>query len=111
MEKKTEAEKGIPFDLAESVTYGIGSVVSKTLLKKDSGTITLFSFDKGQGLSEHTAPFDAVVHLLEGEAEITIGGEPRRVGAGQMLIMPADVPHALQATERFKMLLIMIRSR
>jgi quercetin dioxygenase-like cupin family protein len=111
MEKKTEAEKGIPFGLAESVTYGIGSVVSKTLLKKDSGTITLFSFDKGQGLSEHTAPFDAVVHLLEGEAEITIGGEPRRVGAGQMLIMPADVPHALQATERFKMLLIMIRSR
>ena len=111
MEKKTEAEKGIPFDLVESVTYGIGSVVSKTLLKTDSGTITLFSFDKGQGLSEHTAPFDAVVHLLEGEAEITIGGEPRKVGAGQMLIMPAHVPHALHATEQFKMLLIMIRSR
>ena len=111
MENTAEILKGKPFDLTESVTYGIGSVVSKTLLKKDSGNITLFSFDKGQGLSEHTAPFDAVVHLLDGQAEITIGGEPRTVSAGQMLIMPADVPHALHATERFKMLLIMIRSR
>ena len=86
-------------------------MVSKTLLKKDSGNITLFSFDKGQGLSEHTAPFDAVVHILDGKAEITIGGEPQMVNAGQMLIMPADIPHALHATEQFKMLLIMIRSR
>ena len=111
MEKSSEIGKGKPFNLADSVTYGIGSVVSKTLLKKDSGNITLFSFDKGQGLSEHTAPFDAVVHILDGQAEISIGGEPQMVNAGQMLIMPANVPHALQATERFKMLLIMIRSQ
>ena len=111
MDTSTEVGKGKAFDLAASVNYGIGSVVSKTLLKKDSGNITLFSFDKGQGLSEHTAPFDAVVHILDGEAEITIGGEPQTVKAGQMLIMPADIPHALQATEQFKMLLIMIRSR
>ena len=111
MDTPAEVGKGKAFDLAASVNYGIGSVVSKTLLKKDSGNITLFSFDKGQGLSEHTAPFDAVVHILDGEAEITIGGEPQTVKAGQMLIMPADIPHALQATEQFKMLLIMIRSR
>ena len=111
MEKSSEIEKGKPFNLADSVTYGIGPVVSKTLLKKDSGNITLFSFDKGQGLSEHTAPFDAIVHILDGQAEISIGGEPKIVNAGQMLIMPANVPHALQATERFKMLLIMIRSQ
>lgn len=111
MDTSAEVGKGKAFDLAASVNYGIGSVVSKTLLKKDSGNITLFSFDKGQGLSEHTAPFDAVVHILDGEAEITIGGEPQTVKAGQMLIMPADIPHALQATEQFKMLLIMIRSR
>ena len=111
MDKLSEIGKGKPFNLADSVTYGIGSVVSKTLLKKDSGNITLFSFDKGQGLSEHTAPFDAVVHILDGQAEISIGGEPRMVSAGQMLIMPANIPHALQANERFKMLLIMIRSQ
>ena len=111
MDTSAEVGKGKAFDLAASVNYGIGSVVSKTLLKKDSGNITLFSFDKGQGLSEHTAPFDAVVHILDGEAEITIGGEPQTVKAGQMLIMPADIPHALQATKQFKMLLIMIRSR
>ena len=111
MENTTKIGKGEPFNLADEVTYGIGSVVSKTLLKKDSGNITLFSFDKGQGLSEHTAPFDAVVHILDGQAEITIGGEPRTVSAGQMVIMPANVPHALQASEQFKMLLIMIRSQ
>jgi quercetin dioxygenase-like cupin family protein len=111
LENTAEIGKGKPFDLTNSVTYGTGSVVSKTLLKKDSGNITLFSFDKGQGLSEHTAPFDAVVHILDGQAEITIGGEPWTVSAGQMLIMPAELPHALHATERFKMLLIMIRSR
>jgi quercetin dioxygenase-like cupin family protein len=101
--------KGVPFDLKEHVTYAIGSVVSKTLLKKDTGNITLFSFDKGQGLSEHTSPYDAVVHVLDGEAEITIGGRMQPVKAGQMLIMPADVSHALHARVQFKMLLIMIR--
>ena len=110
MEKQAEEiQKGRPFDPAENVTYAIGSVVSKTLLKKDTGNITLFSFDKGQGLSEHTSPYDAVVYILDGKAEITIGGDPHTVEAGQMLIMPADVPHALHAVEQFKMLLTMIR--
>lgn len=110
MEKQAEEiKKGRAFNLSENVTYAIGSVVSKTLLKKDTGNITLFSFDKGQGLSEHTSPYDAVVYILDGKAEITIGGDPHTVVTGQMLIMPADVPHALHAAEQFKMLLIMIR--
>ncbi len=103
------ATKGVAFDLKEHVAYAIGSVVSKTLLKKDTGNITLFSFDKGQGLSEHTSPYDAVVNVLDGEAEITIGGRMQTVKAGQMLIMPANVSHALLAQVQFKMLLIMIR--
>jgi quercetin dioxygenase-like cupin family protein len=109
MVNDTVATKGVSFDLKEHVTYAIGSVVSKTLLKKDTGNITLFSFDKGQGLSEHTSPYDAVVHVLDGEAEITIGGKMQTVKAGQMLIMPANVSHALLAQVQFKMLLIMIR--
>lgn len=111
MEAKTEAEKGVPFNLAETVSYAGGSVVSKTLLKKDVGNITLFSFDSGQGLTEHTSPFDAVVYIMDGEAEITIGGKEQIVAAGEMMIMPANIPHSLQAIKRFKMLLIMIRSR
>jgi quercetin dioxygenase-like cupin family protein len=109
MVNDTVATKGVSFDLKEHVTYAIGSVVSKTLLKKDTGNITLFSFDKGQGLSEHTSPYDAVVHVLDGEAEITIGGKMQTVKSGQMLIMPANVSHALLAQVQFKMLLIMIR--
>ncbi|NNF99515.1 MAG: cupin domain-containing protein [Desulfobacteraceae bacterium] len=109
METTSSAPIGEPFGLSEHVTYAIGSVVSKTLLKKDIGNITLFSFDAGQGLSEHTAPFDATVYILDGEAQITIGGNTSRVAAGQMLIMPANVPHALHAEKQFKMLLIMIR--
>ncbi len=100
---------GSVFNLADHVDYADGSVVSKTLLKKDTGNITLFSFAAGQGLSEHTAPFDAVVQILDGRAEITIGGKPHEVKSGEMLIMPAHVPHALHAVERFKMLLVMIR--
>ena len=111
MEPSSGTPKGIAFDLADHVTYAIGAVVSKTLLKKDTGNITLFSFDAGQGLSEHTSPYDAVVLVLEGRAEITIGGRAQEVRGGQMLIMPAAVPHALQAVERFKMLLIMIRGK
>jgi len=111
MDHAHETTKGTPFDLTDAVTYADGSVVSKTLLKKESGNITLFAFDKGQGLSEHTAPFDAVVYILDGQAEITIGGDPRSASAGRMLIMPANIPHALHATDRFKMLLIMIRSQ
>ncbi len=102
--------KGSPFDLKDAVAYADDSVVSKTLLKKDSGNVTLFSFDKGQGLSEHTAPFDAMVQILDGKAEIRIGGKEQTVSAGEMIVMPAQVPHALQAKERFKMLLVMIKS-
>jgi quercetin dioxygenase-like cupin family protein len=109
MDEANAQLKGTPFDLEKFVDYADGSVVSKTLLKKNTGTITLFAFDKGQGLSEHTAPFDAVVYVLDGEARIAIGGRPRTVSAGEMLIMPAGIPHALQAEKRFKMLLVMIR--
>ena len=97
------------FNLAEFVDYADGSVVSKTLIKKDTGNITLFAFDAGQGLSEHKAPFDAVVYLLDGKAEITVGGETNSVSAGEMMIMPANIAHALRAIEPFKMLLVMIR--
>jgi quercetin dioxygenase-like cupin family protein len=110
MSKQSTIPKGKPFNLENHIEYAAGSVVSKTLIKKEIGTITLFAFDQDQGLSEHTAPFDAVVHLLDGTAEITIGGTPQIVNAGEMLIMPANVSHALQAKERFKMLLVMIRS-
>ncbi|HPH03682.1 MAG TPA: cupin domain-containing protein [Spirochaetota bacterium] len=101
---------GTAFDPGQSVAYAEGSVVSKTILdKKEAGNLTLFSFDAGQGLSEHTSPYDAVVHILDGEAEITIDGDAQTVRAGEMLIMPANKPHALLARIRFKMLLIMIR--
>lgn len=90
--------------------YQDGSVVSRTLLKRSGGTITLFAFDAGQGLSEHTAPFDAIAHVLEGEAEVTIAGTAVRVAAGEVVLMPANQPHALNARTRFKMLLTMIRS-
>ncbi len=110
MNEQSSTPKGVPFHLENAVAYAIGSVVSKTLLKKNAGTITLFSFDAGQGLSEHTAPFDAVVYILDGAADITIGGKKFTVSAGESLIMPANVPHALHAEERFKMLLVMIRS-
>jgi quercetin dioxygenase-like cupin family protein len=110
MNNETGTPKGKAFKLEKFIDYSDGSVVSKTLLKKEIGNITLFSFDQGQGLSEHTAPFDAMVQILDGAAEITIGGEPQTVTAGDMLIMPANVSHALHAAERFKMLLVMIRS-
>lgn len=90
--------------------YQEGTVVSRTLIDKPVGTITVFAFDEGQGLSEHTAPYDAFVQILDGEAEITIAGEPHRVSAGQMIIMPANRPHALKGIKSFKMLLVMIRA-
>ena len=93
----------------ELVSYQPGSVVSREVVKKKTGTVTLFAFDEGQGLSEHTAPFDALVHVLDGVAEITIGGTPKRVAAGELILMPANVPHALKAVGRFKMMLVMIR--
>jgi len=91
------------------VVYQPGAVVSRTLVKKNAGTVTLFAFDVGQGLSEHTAPFDALVEILDGEAELTIGGEKVVARAGQAVLMPANVPHALSATTAFKMLLVMVR--
>ncbi|MBM3132113.1 MAG: cupin domain-containing protein [Chloroflexi bacterium] len=97
-------------DLAGSIDYAPGSVVSKTLVDKKVGTLTLFSFDAGQGLSEHSAPFDALVQVLDGEVEIIIGGKPVRATAGQIVRMPANVPHALRGIKPFKMLLTMIRS-
>ncbi len=90
--------------------YQEGAVVSRILLKRDGGTVTLFAFDEGQSLSEHTAPFDAVAHVLEGEALITIAGMPLAVRTGEMVLMPANQPHAVSAPSRFKMLLTMIRS-
>lgn len=95
--------------LDELLAYVPGAVVSRTLIKRPVGTVTLFSFDKGQGLSEHTAPFDALVQVLDGRAELTIGGERVKAGAGETVLMPADVPHSLHAPEPFKMLLTMIR--
>ena len=95
--------------LAGLVEYQAGAVVSREVVKKPTGTVTVFAFDAGQGLSEHTAPFDGLVYLLDGEAEITIGGKPVAAKAGDMVVMPANVPHALKAVERFKMLLVMIR--
>lgn len=97
-------------NLLELVDYQNGSVVSKEIIKKDKGTVTLFAFDKGQGLSEHTAPFDALVYVFDGKAEVSISGKPFALKAGELIIMPANKPHALKAIERFKMLLVMIRS-
>ena len=92
------------------VNYQEGAVVSRTLVNRTTGTVTLFAFDDGQGLSEHTAPFDALAYLLEGEAEITISGKPLRTTAGEAVLMPAHQPHSLKALSRFKMVLTMIRS-
>ena len=97
-------------NLVSLVDYQDGSVVSKEVIKKEKGTVTLFAFDKGQGLSEHTAPFDALVYIVDGKAEITIAGKQHNLKAGEVIIMPANKPHALKAIERFKMLLVMIRS-
>ncbi len=101
---------GCVVELSGLLAYQKGAVVSRTVIDKETGTVTVFAFDKAQGLSEHTAPFDALVYVLEGEVEIMIAGETQRVSGGQMLIMPAHKPHALAAVERFKMLLVMIQS-
>jgi quercetin dioxygenase-like cupin family protein len=113
MEQKKESGEGLVgkvFNLSNLVEYQEGAVVSRTVVKQNTGTVTLFSFDQGQGLSEHTAPFDAMVCILDGEAEVIIAGKSNSVKASEMIIMPANQPHSLKATERFKMLLIMIRS-
>ena len=95
---------------ADLVNYQEGAVVSRTLVSRPAGTVTLFAFDEGQGLSEHTAPFDALAHLLEGEAEIVVSGKPLPTKGGEAVLMPANQPHSLRAVTRFKMLLTMIRS-
>ena len=91
------------------VEYQKGAVVSRTLINKPAGTVTLFSFDKGEGLSEHTAPYDALVQVLNGKAEVMIDGDPHNLGRGDMVIMPANSTHALRAVERFKMMLVMVK--
>ena len=101
---------GRPLSLKDLVAYQDGSVVSKTVIDKKVGTVTLFAFDKEQGLSEHTAPYDALVIIVDGEAEIMVAGTPNRVKAGEMIIMPANKPHSLRAVEQFKMALVMIRA-
>jgi len=101
---------GQPLTMNELVAYQEGTVVSRTLIDKKVGTLTAFAFDAGQGLSEHTAPYDVCVQILDGEAEITIAGTEHHLTAGQMIIMPANQPHALKAVKRFKMLLVMIRA-
>ncbi|MBM4331380.1 MAG: cupin domain-containing protein [Deltaproteobacteria bacterium] len=114
MEKQNEQVggdlRGEKVRASELINYQEGSVVSRTIIDQKTGTVTLFAFDKGQGLSEHTAPFDALVYILDGEVEITISRKPLRLHAGEMVIMPANQPHALRAVEKFKMILTMIRS-
>ena len=111
-EKQTGSEKlaGKAVRLADLVDYQVNAVVSREIINKNTGTVTLFAFDKGQGLSEHTAPFDALVYILDGEADISISGKTLRLKEGEMVIMPANQPHALKAVIRFKMILTMIRS-
>ena len=98
-----------PLVLAGAVAYNDGAIVSRTIFKNGAGTVTLFAFDAGQELSEHTAPFDALVQALDGRARLTIGGRPVDIEAGSVVLMPANVPHAVRASERFKMLLTMLR--
>lgn len=96
--------------VADLVAYQPGAVVSRTLVKKSAGTVTLFAFDAGQALSEHTAPYDALVHAIDGSATITVGGTAHVVSAGQLLLLPANVPHSLRADTPLKMMLVMIRA-
>ena len=106
-----EFEKGKIFSYDKSISYAEGAVVSKHVLKKETGNITLFAFAKGEGLSEHSAPFDAVVHIVDGRADVRIAGQSKILKAGESIIMPANIPHALHAPERFKMVLTMIKNK
>lgn len=107
---KDGLEKSKAFSLKELVDYSKGAIVSKTLSEDINGTITLFAFDSDQGLSEHSAPFDAMIQVVEGETVVTIGGTAHHLKCGELIIMPADIPHAVRAKTRFKMLLTMIKS-
>ena len=106
-----EFEKGKKFSYNESITYAEKAVVSKHILKKETGNISLFAFDKGEGLSEHTAPFDALVFIVDGTADIKIDGDSNILSTGESIIMPANIPHALVAIEKFKMVLTMLKSK
>jgi len=106
-----EFEKAKIFDFNGSVEYASGGILSKTVLKKETGNISLFSFAKGEALSEHTAPFDAMIQVVDGKGEIIIGGKSFILEAGQTIIMPSNIPHAVKAIEKFKMVLTMIRSK
>jgi len=97
--------------LSDKVKYQLGAIVSQEVARKETGTVTIFAFDRGQGLSEHTAPFDAIAYVLDGEAVILVEGKSSRVKSGELFIMPANKPHAVRAEKRFKMMLIMIRSQ
>ncbi|MDP2940053.1 MAG: cupin domain-containing protein [Candidatus Omnitrophota bacterium] len=108
--QSTKNLKGKVLTLVDLLDYQDGSVVSRTIIDKKIGTVTLFAFDKGEGLSEHTAPFDALVFVVDGKTEVMISGKPHHLKAGEMIIMPANKPHALKALEQFKMILVMIRS-
>ena len=117
MKMKTGKEKGNTEKLTGRVSkivdligYQEGSVVSRTIINRDAGTVTLFAFDEGEGLSEHTTPFDALVQIVDGEAEVVIAGKATRVNEGELIIMPAEQPHSLKALKRFKMVLTMIKS-
>jgi len=108
---KTVGRLGVlPHRVVELIDYQGDAVVSREILKGKAGTVTVFAFDAGQGLSEHTAPFDALVQVLDGEAEVTISGKSHKVVAGELILLPANLPHALKAVQRFKMMLTMIRS-
>ena len=110
MEKSNKQMKEGASTLVDLLGYQKDSIVSREIVNKKTGTITLFAFDEGQGLSEHTAPFDAALYVLDGEVRVNISGKPHMVKKGQMIIMPANKPHSLKAVEKFKMLLIMIKS-
>ena len=103
-------DKNGPFKLVDFIDYQKGSVVSREIIKKATGTVTLFAFDRGQGLSEHTAPFDALVYVIDGEAEIIVSDKLYKTKEGEFIVMPANSPHSIKAAERFKMVLTMIRT-
>ena len=105
-----EFSKSEVFKFSDSVEYSSGAIVSKTVLKKQTGNISLFAFDKGEALSEHTAPFDAMIQVVDGRGEIIIGGKSYFLESGENIIMPANIPHAVKAVEKFKMVLTMIKS-
>ena len=106
----SENLSGTTVNLKNLLDYQAEAIVSRTVIDKPTGTVTVFAFDQGQALSEHTAPFDALVDVLDGEVEISISGKPNRLSEGEMIIMPANEPHALTATKKFKMMLVMIKS-